>query len=123
IKLAEMPETIEEAKVKEGEKEEIKEGEVEEWLGMKVEALTPALAGNYGIKDGEGIVIVEIEIGSKAEEIGLVEGDLIRSINRQSTVDCKQFRKVVKQVDLSQGVIFDILRRGRPAYITYMEQK
>jgi len=122
IKLVEMPETIEEAKVKE-EKEETKGGEVEQWLGMKVETLTPALAKNYGIEDGKGVVIVEIEIGSKAEEMGLVEGDLIRSINRQSTGDLKEFKKVVKQVDLSQGVIFDIVRRGRPAYITYMEQK
>jgi len=122
IKLEEMPETTEEAKVKE-EKKEIGEGEVEEWLGMKVETLTPALAKNYGIEDGKGIIIVEIEIGSKAEEMGLVEGDLIRSINRQSIVDCKEFKKVVKKVDLSQGVIFDIVRRGRPVYITYMEQK
>lgn len=122
IKLGEMPETTEEAKVKE-EKEETGEGEVEQWLGMKVETLTPALAKNYGIEDGKGVVIVEIEIGSKAEGMGLVEGDLIRSINRQSTGDLKEFKKVVKQVDLSQGVIFDIVRRGRPAYITYMEQK
>ncbi len=123
IKLAEMPETLEEAEVKEEEEKEIAKGEMEEWLGMKVEALTPDLARNYGIKDGEGVVIVEIEIGSKAEEMGLVEGDLIRSINRQATVDCKRFKKVVDKINLSQGVIFDVLRRGRPAYITYMEQK
>jgi serine protease Do len=123
VKLGEMPETIEEAKVKEEEKEKIEEGEVEEWLGMKVEALTPALARNYRIEDGKGVVIVEIEIGSKAEEMGLVEGDLISSINRQSTGDCKEFKKMVKQVDLSQGVVFDIVRRGRPIYITYMEPK
>ena len=123
IKLGEMPEMVEEARVRGEEKEEIGEGEVEQWLGMKVEALTPALAGKYRIEDGEGVVIVEIEIGSKAEEMGLVEGDLIRSINRQSTGNCKEFKKVVKKVNLSEGVIFDIVRRGRPVYITYMERK
>ncbi len=123
IKLGEMPEPTEEARVREEEKEKIGEGEVEQWLGMKVEALTPALAKKYGIEDGKGVVILEIEIGSKAEEMGLVEGDLIRSINRQSTGNCKEFKKVVKKVNLSQGVIFDIVRRGRPIYITYMERK
>ncbi len=122
IKLGEMPEMTEEARVREEEKEEIGEGEVEQWLGMKVEALTTALARKYRIEDGEGVVIVEIEIGSKAEEMGLVEGDLIRSVNRQSTRNCKEFKKIVKKVDLSQGVIFDIVRRGRPVYITYMER-
>lgn len=123
IKLGEMPEMTEEARVREEEKEEIGEGEVEQWLGMKVEALTTALARKYRIEDGKGVVIVEIEIGSKAEEMGLVEGDLIRSINRQSTKNCKEFKKVIKKVDLSEGVIFDIVRRGRPVYITYMERK
>ena len=123
IKLGEMPEPTEEARVREEEKEKIGEGEVEQWLGMKVEALTPALAGKYRIEDGKGVVILEIEIGNKAEEMGLVEGDLIRSINRQSTRNCKEFKKVVKKVDLSEGVIFDIVRRGRPIYITYMERK
>ncbi|MBA7510257.1 Periplasmic serine endoprotease DegP [subsurface metagenome] len=122
IKLGEMPEPTEEARVREKEKEEIGEGEVEQWLGMKVETLTTALVKRYGIDDGEGVVIVEIEIGSKAEEMGLVEGDLIRSVNRQSTGNCKEFKKVVKKADLSEGVIFDIVRRGRPVYITYMER-
>jgi len=120
IKLGEMPEMIEEARVRE-EGEEEREGEFEEWLGMRVETLTTALAREYRIEDEEGVVIVEIEIGGKAEEMGLLEGDLIKGVNRQSTGNLKEFKKVIKQVDLSEGVIFDIVRRGRRIYITYME--
>jgi len=124
IKLTEMPEAPEEARVEEEEKgKKEKEGEFEKWLGMRVESLTPDLAKEYEIKDGEGVVIVEIEVGSKGEEIGLAEGDLIRAINRQATGNLNEFKKVIKKVNLSEGVIFDIIRRGRPVYITHMEQK
>jgi len=123
IKLAEMPETIEEAEPEKEEKEKEKEGEFEQWLGMKVETLTPALATEYGIEDKQGVVIIEIEVGSKAQEIGLAEGDLIKNVNRQATRNLTEFKKVIKGVDLSRGVIFDIVRRGRPLYITYMERK
>ena len=123
IKLEEMPEPTEEARVREKEVEREKEGEFEEWLGMRVETLTPALARQYGITDKEGVVVAGIEIGGKAEEMGLVEGDLIRSVNRQSTGNVTEFRKVIKKVNLSEGVIFDIVRGGRPIYVTYMERK
>jgi serine protease Do len=123
IKLTEMPETTGKAEVGKEEKKEEKEGESEKWLGMNVETLTTALARQYGIEDKQGVVIVEIEAGSKAEEIGLVQGDLIKSINRQATPNVDEFRKVIKGVDLTRGLIFDIVRQGRPIYITYMEQK
>jgi len=125
IKLAEMPETTEEAGPGKEQKEKgkEKEGEFEKWLGMRVETLTSASARQYGIEDKQGVVIVEIEVGSKAEEIGLVQGDLIKSINQQTTANLGEFRKVIKGVDLTRGVIFDIVRQGRPIYITYMERK
>jgi len=123
IKLGEMPEAEAEAKVEEKEEKEIGKEESEEWLGMRVQTLTPALAKEYGIKDGEGVVIVEIGAGSKAEDTGLAEGDLIRSINRKATRSIKEFREAVKGVNLSEGVIFDIVRGGRAVYMTYMEPK
>jgi Do/DeqQ family serine protease len=123
IELAEMPEATEEVGVGKEEKQKEKEGEFEEWLGMRVETLTTDLGSQYGIEDKEGVVIVGIETGSKTEEIGLVEGDLIRNLNRQPTRNLSEFKNVVKKVDLSEGVIFDIVRRGHPIYVTYMERK
>jgi len=126
IKLGEMPEPTEEARVREREEEregERKGEEAEEWLGMRVETLTPASARKYGVENKEGVLVVGIAVGSKAEEMGVLEGDVIRSVNRQSTANVEEFKKVIKKVNLSEGVIFDILRGGRPIYVTFMERK
>jgi len=123
IELAEMPEVTEEVPKEEEKKEKEKGAEFEEWLGMRVETLTASLARQYGIEEKEGVVIAEIQVGSKAEEIGLVEGDLIKGINRQTIRSISDFKKVIKKVDLGAGAIFDIVRQGRPIYITYAERK
>ena len=114
----EMPEKTEEVAVA---PEEGKEEITKEWLGMKVSNYTSALAEEYGLpKDEKGVVLVEIESGSKAEEIGLQVGDLIKSINREPVTNVKEFVQISKKVKLSEGVVFDINRRGRLLYLSYV---
>lgn len=95
--------------------------ETGEWLGMEVSNLTSELAEKYELpKEEKGIVVVAIEPGSKAEEIGLEEGDLIKSVNRKPITGIKDFNEISKKVKLSEGVVFDLNRRGRLLYLSYL---
>jgi len=90
------------------------------WLDMKVSNLNNDLKTKYQIpSDENGVVIVEIEQDGKAQEIGLLEGDLIKSINRDKTPNISAFKSVTKKVKLADGVVFDIIRQGNPIYISY----
>ncbi len=94
------------------------------WIGMTVENLTPAIARELDINpDEEGIIIVDIESGSEAEEAGLASGDILKSINRQNVKNIESFVKVTKNIRLKDGIVFDINRRGRLIYITYYQDK
>jgi len=53
--------------------------------------------------------------------MGFSEGDLIKSINREDVINVDAFEKVTKKVKLSEGVVFDIIRAGRPVYLSYVE--
>lgn len=93
------------------------------WLGMKVKTLIPSLAKRLGLSvDERGVVIVDIEPGSKAEEAGLITGDCIRSINQRSVGDVATFTQVVKGAKLSKGVVLDINRRGHLIYVSIVEE-
>ncbi len=97
-----------------------KEVEVEEKLGAKVQELTPQLAARYritGVK--RGIVIISIEEGSIADEIGLQEGDVILEINRKKVETLKDFEKAIKDANFEKGVIFYLHRRGSSFYLSY----
>jgi len=117
----EMPEQIGSGKTEESKEKSEKE-ETAEWLGMKVAMLDETLAQRYKIDKSEsGIVVVDVDPTSKASEIGIIPGDLIKSINRVDTPDLESFKKITKKVKLSEGVVFDIIRQGRPVYISYYE--
>ena len=97
-----------------------KERESEEKLGARVQELTPQLAARYqisGIK--HGVVVISVEDGSLADEIGLQEGDVILEINRKKIDKMKDFEKAMKDVNLEKGILFHIHRKGSSFYLTF----
>ncbi len=117
----EMPEQIASGEPEESKEKPEKE-DTAEWLGMKVSVLTDSLAQRYRIDKSEtGIVVIEVDPVSKSAEIGIIEGDLIKSINRTEIKDLETFKKVTKKINFSEGVVFDIIRQGRPVFISYYE--
>jgi serine protease Do len=60
-----------------------KEGENRRW-GMRVQPLTPDLAGKLGLDPDEtGVVVTGVVPGSPAVEAGLMPGDLIKEVDRR----------------------------------------
>jgi serine protease Do len=97
-----------------------KENEGEEKLGARIQELTPQLASRYRISGIKyGVVVIGIEEGSLADEIGLQEGDVILEINRKKIENLKDFDKAVKDANLDKGILFHIHRKGSSFYLTY----
>jgi serine protease Do len=115
------PTTIEVTTTAMPEKAELaKEKEEEEKMGARVQELTPELSARYrisGIK--HGVVVVSIEEGSLADEIGLREGDVILEINRKKIENTKDFEKAIKDIDVEKGIVFLLHRRGSTFWHSY----
>jgi serine protease Do len=94
--------------------------EEEEKMGAKVQELTPQLAARYrisGIK--QGVIVVSVEDGSFADEIGLQEGDVILEINRKKIENLKDYEKAMKEINLEKGVLFQLHRKGSSFYLPF----
>jgi len=88
-----------------------------EWAGITVSDMSQNLAMEFRIPaDEEGVVVQYTE--GPAYYSGVKEGDLIKSINNQPVRNVREFLKVARTVALSDGVLLDVLREGRPLYIT-----
>lgn len=99
-----------------------KGGKTAKWLGMEIGQITKNTAEEMGIPAGEqGVAVVEIENGSKAEEMGLMVGDIIKAINRKKTTTIAEFESAAKKTSLKEGILFDINRNGDLIYRTYIE--
>jgi serine protease Do len=94
-----------------------------EWLGAKVVDFRGDLAEMYQQpRDVEGVLVADIKPGSDADQLGLAVGDVIRSVNQTPTPDLGAFRKAADKVSLSQGVVLDIVRQGRPIYLSFTKE-
>ena len=97
-----------------------KEREAEGKLGAKVQELTPQLAVRYQISGIKyGLVVVGVEDGSLADEIGLQEGDVILEINRKKIEAIKDFEKAIRDANIEKGILFHIHRKGSSFYLTF----
>lgn len=87
--------------------------------GLTVEDLTPRMAKRLGI-DGHvaGVVVTDIRAGSQAEQAGLVQGDVIREINRTPVESSQDFRQAVKTLSKEQTILLFINRQGTPLFLT-----
>jgi serine protease Do len=104
--------------------EAIKEKEMEEKVGARVQELTPQLAARYRISSEikRGVVIISVEEGSPADDIGLQEGDIIIEINRKKIETIKDFEKAIKDIPLEKGIVFRLHRRGNTFYHSFKKQ-
>ena len=97
-----------------------KEKEGEEKIGARLQELTPQLAARYritGVK--QGVVVIAVEEGSLADEMGLQEGDVILEINRKKIETLKDFEKAMKDASIEKGILLHIHRKGSSFYLTF----
>ncbi len=93
------------------------------WLGAKIAALTEELAQSYRQPAGaSGVIVTDVEAGSEADAMGLVAGNIILGINQEPTPNLAAFSQASARAKLSDGIVLDVVRQGRPMYLSYTKQ-
>ena len=70
----------------------------------------------------DGFRMVNIQSGSLFQELGLAQGDVIRSINGLSMNDPQNFMKALSTLQSATNVQIDLLRNGAPQTFDYQIQ-
>ncbi|MGM0568568.1 MAG: Do family serine endopeptidase [Elusimicrobiota bacterium] len=120
VELSEMPDEMPD---EETEPEAQPEEEIEvEWKGIYVRDIDEKLKEKNNLETEEGVIVLRIDSDAEAYGIGLNRGDIIRQINRKEIKNLEDFKKVSEEISLSEGVVFDVLRNGRPVYLSYRKR-
>ncbi|MDA3793516.1 MAG: Do family serine endopeptidase [Elusimicrobia bacterium] len=121
ITLSEMPEEIQEfSKPKEPENGQI-EQKTAEWLGITVTGISAGIKERYSLSTDKGVVVINIDPAAGGYEIGLIPGDAIIEMNKIKTSSLAGFKKAAKEILLKEGVVLDVIRGGRPLFISYQK--
>lgn len=87
-------------------------------LGMTVREITPELARNFGLSETIGIVVVQVQNNTPAQEAGLAPGDIILEMDQVPVKDLKQFNQMIGAYKAGDTILFLIKRRGSTVYLT-----
>jgi serine protease Do len=89
------------------------ERELEEW-GMSVRDVTRVFANDRRLNDDTGVVITSTRAGYAADEAGLQNGDVIRSVNGKAAEDLEAFMSLYEAAEESgRDRILLRIQRGR----------
>lgn len=75
-----------------------RQSEDSEKLGIRIAEVTPETAKRFGHSETEkGVLIVGVEPGSKADEAGVRQGDLVKEVNRKPVSSVAELRSEVEK--------------------------
>jgi serine protease Do len=84
----------------------------EDQLGLRVSGLTPEIAQRFNIREAAGVIVIDVQNGSQADEAGIRVGDIIKEINRQTIESVKDYNEALKKVPKDGAVSFFLWRKN-----------
>ena len=123
VTLGEMPEETPSLSRHTPEDTEDERREHAEWKGITVSGITGPARERYNLTANEGAVVINIDPSEQGYELGLRVGDVILEINGTKISGVSDFEAASKEISLEDGVVFDIIRAGRPLFISYQKPR
>jgi len=81
------------------------------WLGINIQALTPALARGFGLADAaKGVLVADVSAGGPAAKAGLKPGDVVLAINGQAVSEPRELQRLVAASPVGQPAKLDVWR-------------
>ena len=91
-------------------------------FGLTVQNITKETAKQFGVDEGDGVIVTAVERGSIGERKGLRAGDIITMVNNQPVSNTREFNNAIKNSDLKKGVIINYTSRGTGRFEVLKEE-
>ena len=117
VTLGERP-TEDELATYEGSAPESEDAETADSLGLTVGPITPIVARQLGLNSTDGVVIMDVAAGSRADRAGLAEGDVILELDHRAIETIDGWSAAISALDEGAQVNLTILRSGTLRFVT-----
>ncbi len=85
------------------------------WLGIAIQDVTDELAGTFGVKEHEGVLVADVMKGGPAEAAGIKPGDVIVEFNGGPIKEVPELQRRVAAAAPGQRVRLTVIRDKKPA--------
>jgi serine protease Do len=87
-------------------------------LGIAARPVTPELARSLKLPDGQGLLVERVEEGSRAQNAGVVPGDVIVEVNRTPVTSVSTLQAALAKHRAGTPVLLLVNREGQSLYLT-----
>jgi serine protease Do len=81
-----------------------------EEFGIHISDLTPEIARRFNIDESVGVIVTQVESGSKGDGADVRVGDIIKEINRQPVKNTAEYKSFVREIEPGEAVNLFIRR-------------
>ncbi len=92
-----------------------------EQFGLAVEDITPEIARYLGIPKKTGIIVVRVQSGSPADEMGIQPQDIILQVNKTKIASVKEYMSEVSKKS-NKGSIMLLIKRGQATFFVALRK-
>ena len=117
VTLGERP-SEEELLTYEGSAPEAAGEDVSDELGLAVAPITAVVARQLGLKTTDGVVIMGVAAGSRADRAGLAESDIILEIDHEPVESVNGWNAMISEIGEDARITLTILRNGKLRFVT-----
>ncbi len=91
-------------------------------LGLRVQRITPEAARRLGLSSSKGVLVMEVQPGSPADQVGIEPADVIREINQRPVSNVKEFERATRQGRRGDRILL-LVQRGDNAVFFAVKRK
>ena len=88
------------------------------YLGVTLEDMNEDLASYFGVKEDEGVLILNVEEDSPADSAGLKSGDLIVTLNGRTVSNPGEIQDIFTDLEKGDEVEIEIIRHQQKQQLT-----
>lgn len=91
-------------------------------LGLRVQRITPETARRLGLSSAKGVLVVEVQPGSPADQVGIEPADVIREVNQRAVSSVKEFERATRHGQRGDRILL-LVQRGDNAVFFAVRRK
>ena len=91
-------------------------------LGLRVQRITPETSRRLALSSIKGVLVLEVQSGSPAEQAGIEPADVIREVNQKPVNNVKDFERAVRQGRRVDRILL-LVQRGDNAVFFALKRK
>lgn len=73
-------------------------------IGIRVANITQEMARRFNIAETEGVIVLDVNPDGEAADAGIIQGDIIKEINRQPVKSVKDYTEVLGKIKKGESI-------------------